>query len=102
MIFSTNLTHSYMYTVEYANSFKRDYKRCKKRGYGLKALRQIIGMLMETGTLPPQYRPHKLTGQYAGLWEAHIKPDWLLVWAQNDEVLTLLMTNTGTHADLFG
>lgn len=34
---------------------------------------------MQTGTLPPQYRPHKLTGQYAGLWEAHIKPDWLLI-----------------------
>lgn len=42
-------------------------------------MRQAIGILMEIGTLPPQYRPHKLTGQYAGLWEAHIKPDWLLI-----------------------
>ncbi len=31
----------------------------------------------------------------------HIQPDWLLVWEQNDNQLTLLMLNTGTHSDLF-
>lgn len=91
-----------MYTVEYSNSFKRDLKRCAKRGYHVDDLFDAIVLLQQTGTLPPQYRPHKLTGNYAGLWEAHIKPDWLLIRAQNDEVLTLIMTNTGTHADLFG
>lgn len=35
-------------------------------------------------------------------WECHITPDWLLVWDQNDRELVLLMTNTGTHSDLFG
>ena len=91
-----------MYTIEYSHNFKRNYKRCKKRGYDMAEIHKAFALLMETGTLPPQYRPHKLIGQYAGLWEAHIKPDWLLVWAQNDEVLTLIMTNTGTHSDLFG
>ena len=28
--------------------------------------------------------------------------DWLLVWDQNDRILVLMMTNTGTHSDLFG
>ena len=27
--------------------------------------------------------------------------DWLLIWDQNDWELELLMTNTGTHSDLF-
>ncbi|MBO4281983.1 MAG: type II toxin-antitoxin system mRNA interferase toxin, RelE/StbE family, partial [Bacteroidales bacterium] len=34
-------------------------------------------------------------------WECHIEPNWLLVWEQNDMRLTLLMLDTGTHADLF-
>jgi mRNA interferase YafQ len=34
-------------------------------------------------------------------WECHIEPDWLLVWEQNDTRLTLLMLDTGTHADIF-
>ena len=28
--------------------------------------------------------------------------DWLMIWEQNDTELFLLLTNTGTHADLFG
>lgn len=90
-----------MYSIEYSGAFKRDYKRCKKRGFDMDELHKVFALLMKSGTLPPQYRPHKLTGNYAGLWEAHIKPDWLLVWSQNDTQLILLMTNTGTHADLF-
>jgi mRNA interferase YafQ len=33
--------------------------------------------------------------------ECHIQPDWLLIWIQNDKTLTLLLTATGTHSDLF-
>lgn len=24
-------------------------------------------------------KPHILSGKYAGIWECHIKPDWLLL-----------------------
>jgi mRNA interferase YafQ len=64
-------------------------------------LQTVITLLKETGKLPAQYKPHKLSGNYAGLWECHIKPDWLLVWLQDDNKLTLILTNTGTHSDLF-
>ena len=64
-------------------------------------LEETICLLAENGKLPTQYRPHKLKGNYKGCWECHIKPDWLLIWQQNDNVLTLLFMNTGTHADIF-
>ncbi len=63
-------------------------------------LEKVITLLSESGTLPRQYRPHKLHGDFEGCWECHIRPDWLLIWKQNDTELTLLFTNTGTHADL--
>ena len=28
--------------------------------------------------------------------------DWLLVWKQNDKELILILTETGTHSDIFG
>ncbi|MEE3448071.1 MAG: type II toxin-antitoxin system YafQ family toxin [Bacteroidales bacterium] len=58
-------------------------------------------MLSETGSLPSKYRPHILHGTYEGYWECHIQSDWLLVWDQNDTDLVLLMTDTGTHSDIF-
>lgn len=64
-------------------------------------LEETIQLLSETGKLPPEYKPHKLSGKHTGCWECHIKPDWLLIWQQNDTVLTLLFLNTGTHSDLF-
>ncbi|MDE6279375.1 MAG: type II toxin-antitoxin system YafQ family toxin [Paramuribaculum sp.] len=92
------------YSIDYTGSFKRDYKRLKKRGLPLDMLKEAIQILVETGTLPSEYSPHKLSGSYAGLWECHINgrnSDWLLVWEQNDTSLTLLMLRTGSHSDIF-
>ena len=89
-----------MYSIEYTGSFLKQAKLCKKRGYKMVLLEETIQMLADTGKLPPEYKPHKLSGNYTGCWECHIKPDWLLIWQQNDTVLTLLFLNTGTHSDL--
>jgi mRNA interferase YafQ len=90
-----------MYTIVTTNRFEKELKLCKKRGYDLTLLEEVISILAETGTLPSKYKPHKLSGKYDSCWECHIKPDWLLIWLQNDEELTLLFLNTGTHSDLF-
>ena len=91
-----------MYAISVTNQFKRDWKRCIKRGLPMDDLQHAITILASTGSLPQEYRPHKLSGNRAGEWECHIKPDWLLVWEQDDDKLTLLMLNTGTHSDIFG
>ncbi len=89
------------YTIIPSKRFLKDMKRCEKRGYNMQLIKDAIAQLAETGTLPATYRPHKLSGQYAGMWECHLKPDWLLIWEQNDTELILLFTGTGTHSDLF-
>lgn len=62
---------------------------------------KVLNLLEQTGTVPANYRPHKLSGNYEGSWECHIKADWLLVWQEIEGELILLMTDTGSHADLF-
>ena len=64
-------------------------------------LKKAIQILELNGKLPTSYRQHKLSGNYEGSWEYHLKGDWLLIWEQNNTELTLLFTGTGTHSDLF-
>ena len=90
-----------MYSISYTNKFEKSLKLCRKRGFDTDLAKSVIKILAKDGKLPAKYKPHKLTGNYSGLWECHIKPDWLLIWSQNDEGLTLLMIDTGTHSDIF-
>jgi len=89
-----------MYAIFYTNKFDKDVKRCVKRGLNIAKLQEATRLLAAEGSLPIQYRPHKLSGDYAGCWECHIEPNWLMVWRQNDTELTLLFMRTGTHSDL--
>ena len=90
-----------MYSINYSNRFNKDLKRCKKRGLDIQLIKDAVALLAKTGTLPAQYRPHKLVNQNVDTWECHIQPDWLMIWQQNDTELTLLFLQTGTHSDLF-
>jgi mRNA interferase YafQ len=90
-----------MYIVKTTRQFDKEVKLCKKRGYDLSTLEEVVSILEKTGILPQKYKPHKLSGNYENCWECHIKGDWLLIWLQNDNELTLLFINTGTHSDLF-
>ena len=45
-------------------------------------------------------RVHQLVGNWHPLWECHIEPDWLLVWDDDGDTVTLM--RTGTHSDIFG
>lgn len=89
------------YKLTVTSRFKKNAKLCKKRGLPMDDLWRVVSILVEKGSLPEAYLPHMLSGQYVGCWECHIKPDWLLIWKQDDKELTLLLTNTGTHSDLF-
>ena len=90
-----------MYTLRTTQEFDKDVKRCTKNGRNMQLLRDVVELLEENGSVPESYKPHMLHDEYAGLWECHIEEDWLLVWRQNDKRLTLLLTKTGTHKELF-
>ena len=90
-----------MYTVSFSTQFKKDYKRCVKRNYDISILEKVLQLLRETGNLPTNYKPHMLSGNYAGFWECHIKNDWLMIWLQNDDTKEIYLDRLGTHSDLF-
>ena len=90
-----------MLTIRYETSFKKDYKRAKRRGYNLCLIEEVIRLLVQQEPLPERYKEHSLIGNYAGYRECHITPDWLLVYKIKDNELILVLSRTGTHSDLF-
>ena len=98
-------SESALYLVDYTTKFKKSVDLCYRRNLNLELLETIIKILSEKGSLPEFYLPHPLKGYKKKanevVMECHIQSDWLLVWLQNDNELTLLLTDTGTHSDLF-
>ena len=90
-----------MMKIKYHNSFKKDYKRIKKRGRNIEKLKHVIELLASGQKLDQKYRDHELTGNYKNLRECHIEPDWLLIYQIENEELILILSRTGTHSDLF-
>ena len=51
-----------MYSVDYTNRFKKDLKRCVKRGLDIGKIIEAVKLLEANGQLPTKYKPHKLVG----------------------------------------
>jgi len=62
-------------------------------------LRALINSLAARQRLDPAYQDHPLRGGWRGHREAHIAPDWLLIYQVVDDELRLV--RTGRHSDLF-
>ena len=83
-----------------STAFKRDARRAEKRGRDMAKLKRLVALLCEGEPLPARHRDHPLKGDWRGFRDAHIEPDWLLIYRVESEELQL--ARTGTHADLFG
>ena len=91
-----------MREINYTARFKKDIKVIKKQSfYDKKLLEDIIKKLANDTPLEEKYRDHALQGKYEGSRECHIKPDWLLIYVKSENRLTLSLSRTGTHSDLF-
>ena len=90
-----------MLKIFYSSRFKKDYKQMIKRGCKVEDFKKVIEILAKNEPVPDKYRDHSLTGNYQGFRECHINPDWLLIYQIDNDILTLTLTRTGTHSDLF-
>ena len=79
--------------------YRRDLRRAARRGKDPELLRDVVNKLLAGEPLEARYRAHRLSGDMAGYWECHIEFDWLLVWEDDGEIITL--QRTGTHSDIF-
>lgn len=84
---------------EYSGQFKRDVRLSKKRGKDMGKLGTLLCLLIEGVPLPAIYLDHSLKGDLVGFRDAHIEPDWLLIYKVTGDVVRF--ERTGRHTDLF-
>ena len=90
------------YTLKYTNAFKKSYRLMQKRGLNVGLLDEVVNKLLNGEKLEEKYKDHELMGNFKGFRECHIKPDWLLIYLIENDILTLTLVNTGSHSDLLG
>lgn len=89
-----------MLTVKFTTAYKKSYKLMKKCGKNLSLLDEVIDILRRGKTLEEKYHDHELKGNLKGFRECHVQPDWLLIYLIENDILTLTLVDTGSHADL--
>lgn len=89
------------YDVQFTSQFKRDLKLAKKQNKNLDKLFEVIEILASGGTLDAKYKDHDLIGNYKGIRECHVEPDWILIYELRNEVLVLMLYRIGSHATVF-
>ena len=88
-----------MLNINISSAFRKDRRRCVKRGYDMTLLAAVIDMLAIPEPLPPTNKDHGLSGDWVGFQECHIQNDWLLIYRIDGN--DLYLARTGTHSDLF-
>ena len=90
-----------MKSLKASSQFKKDYKRFRNNPKKVKKLFEILNYLKNESAIPEIYRPHLLTGNYAGHMECHIEGDFLLIWFDPDTD-QIDLVRLGSHSELFG
>lgn len=84
-----------------STQYKKDLKRIRNNPKKVNALLNILKMLENDIDIPDVYKPHMLTGDYAGCMECHIQGDFLLIWI-DEETGDIDLVRLGSHSELFG
>ncbi len=88
-----------MYSIFRTASFKKQYKKLSVIDKEL--LKEIIILLAQNTELVEKYKDHKLTGNFKELRECHIRPDLLLIYKINGDILELALVQVANHNSLF-
>ena len=89
-----------MLEIEWTTSIKRDLKKYRHQKAVLKALDEVIELLVQEQPLATKHCDHPLGGPWTKHRECHVKNDELLIYKVVGR--KLFLTRFGSHSELFG
>lgn len=91
-----------MYKVITSKQYKKSLKAVLKTGrVKIFEIDAVIDTLRKDKILEIKHKDHALVGEYLGYRECHIKPNILLVYRKEKDVLFLYLQDIGSHSNLF-
>lgn len=88
-----------LYEVRVSKEYKRAYKKISKKDSVL--IDNVVEKLSKDEPLEAKYKDHQLKGNYKGFRECHIKPDLLLIYRKNKDILELYLASLSSHSYVF-
>lgn len=89
-----------MYKLEYSSQFKKDFKKIAKLAIpDVIEVGHVITSLQQGQKLPEKYVDHILSGNWANYRDCHVKPDLVLIYKVESNILKL--ARIGSHSELF-
>jgi mRNA interferase YafQ len=88
-----------MLKAEYTTKFEKDLRKVQKQNNDIIEIKKITDKIINEIPLDKKHKEHKLTGNYKGTTECHIKPDLLLLYQIQDN--TVVFVRIGSHSELF-
>lgn len=86
------------YSIAFAKSFKKSFKKLAQNEK--EQTLAILSKLANEEILEDKYHDHALAGKFKGCRDCHIKPDLILIYRIDNEILELLAMRLGSHSDL--
>ncbi len=87
------------YSIKETSQFTKDLKELIRNGFDISDLKQTAHILIETGTLPDEFKTHTLIRDFKNIYDSHLDDDIILLWRKSRNTITLV--RIGTHSDLF-
>lgn len=87
------------YRFDFTTRFKKEYRRLSADK--INDVDKVIQILLNGETLPEKYRDHKLTGNKKSFCDCHVRPDLVLIYKIEEDILLLTAVEIGSHSNLF-
>lgn len=87
------------YKFYFTSKFKKEYRKLSAQN--MKAVDKIIQRLLNGEKLEPKYCDHQLSGKLKDFRDCHVRPDLVLIYKIEEDILLLTAVNIGSHSNLF-
>lgn len=87
-----------MYRIDYSSLYKKTFKKLSIDNKLL--VLEVIDILASGQKLNIKYQDHKLKGNMGRYRECHIKPDLLLIYKKDEDILVLTCVKLTNHNNL--
>ncbi|MBI1812693.1 type II toxin-antitoxin system mRNA interferase toxin, RelE/StbE family [Candidatus Peregrinibacteria bacterium] len=87
-----------MQQLEFTKRFRKEVKKWERSGQSMEPFYEFVAAVKATWPPPAQYEAHLLTGDLEGIWDIHLRQNWVILLRFDAGVVRFL--RMGTHADL--
>ncbi len=84
--------------LKFSRRFLKDVKKWRKSGSSMALFDEFVAVVAQTWPPPAKFEPHLLLGPFEGVWDVHLRKNWVLLL--QFQVGTVYFLRMGTHAEL--